>query len=396
MSKKTCFVISPIGEDGTEVRKHADDFLELLVEPALARFGFDVIRADKIARSSVITNDIVELVQQSDLCLVDLTYHNPNVFYECGRRHETGRPTIQLIRKGEKLPFDVAGIRTLEYNLNDARSTLDSVKKVIEFVAEVDAYDSYGARSSGASLTTIAATLARIEKKLGSITSDTITPLGTEVLSKKQLITMNPIEAILKAMEQGDISSARFVLPRVKKFLGESYYVQALSLLAEAADESSKDELLEIIPSLIERQAYRDVRMALLGLTDFYTTTASESLGAKAIENIVYSIAGNEKFPNEERAYAYNRIQMLKYQAGEFSNALLDALKAVELCPNNDSYLYNLSLIHRGLEKYDDAANSIVKFLEFCDSPREGHLEIAHEILIAAGREDEYKKLLEK
>ena len=224
MAKKTCFVISPIGDEGSDVRKHADDFLELLVEPALTKFGFTVIRADKIARASTITNDIVELVQQSDLCLVDLTFHNPNVFYECGRRHETGRPTIQLIKKGEKLPFDVAGIRTLEYSLEHPRTTLDSVKKVMDFVAAIDATNSYGAESSGASLSTIAATLARIEKKLeGSAHGGDLS--SSAELSRRELISMHPSQAFLKAMEQGDVASARFVLPRVKKYLGESKWI---------------------------------------------------------------------------------------------------------------------------------------------------------------------------
>ena len=109
MKEKICFVISPIGDKDSDIRKHADAFLKLLVEPALGEFGFNVVRADQIATSSVITNDIVEYVQQSELCLVDLTFHNPNVFYECGRRHENGKPTIQLIKNGEQLPFDVAG-----------------------------------------------------------------------------------------------------------------------------------------------------------------------------------------------------------------------------------------------------------------------------------------------
>ena len=79
MKTKTCFVISPIGGEGTEPRKHADDFLELLVEPALQPYNFSVVRADKIARASIITEDIITLVQQAELCLVDLTFHNPNV-----------------------------------------------------------------------------------------------------------------------------------------------------------------------------------------------------------------------------------------------------------------------------------------------------------------------------
>lgn len=120
-NKKTCFVISPIGEEGSDVRSMADDFLEILVEPSLQPFGFEIIRADKIATSSVITSDVIRYVQNSDLCIIDLTTHNPNVFYECGRRHENGQPFIQLIQKGDDLPFDVSGIRTINYPSYNSR-----------------------------------------------------------------------------------------------------------------------------------------------------------------------------------------------------------------------------------------------------------------------------------
>jgi len=395
MSKKTCFIISPIGDEGSDIRKHADDFLELLAEPALAKYGFKVIRADKITRASIITNDIVELVQQADLCLVDLTFHNPNVFYECGRRHETGRPTIQLIRKGELLPFDVAGIRTLEYNLDDPRSTLESVKKVTQFVEEIDSTNSYGAQSSGASLSTIAATLARIEKKMASSIQG-IHPQVAGVLSRKELITMHPIQAFIKAMDQGDIQSARFVLPRVKKFLGSSQYIKALASLSEAADEDSKDELLAIVPSLVKEKLYDDLRSALTGLTDFYTTTGAFDVGVQILSPIVYSIASNEIHPNDERAFALNRLVIVKYQDDQFTEALVDALKVIQLVPEDESYWYNLSLIQEKLERYPEAVESVLKYAAYCKSPVPEHLNHVREVLTLAGKEEEIEKVLER
>lgn len=42
---KTCFVISSIGENGTEVRRRSDDLLNLVITPALTEFRFSVVRA---------------------------------------------------------------------------------------------------------------------------------------------------------------------------------------------------------------------------------------------------------------------------------------------------------------------------------------------------------------
>ena len=90
----------------------------------------------------------MELTQTADLYVIDLTSHNPNVFYECGRRHETGKPFIQLLRKRESLPFDVSGIRTITYDTSSPRATLDSVKAIQNFVDEFEKAG-YAETSSG-------------------------------------------------------------------------------------------------------------------------------------------------------------------------------------------------------------------------------------------------------
>jgi hypothetical protein len=395
MAKKTCFIISPIGDDGTDIRRHADDFLELLVEPALALFDFNVIRADKIARASIITNDIVEFVQQSDLCLVDLTFHNPNVFYECGRRHETGRPTIQLIKKGEKLPFDVAGVRTIEYDLSDPRTTLESVKNVQKFIGELDSTGSYGAQSSGVSLTTVAEALSRIERTLSSRVVTSNTPSGSS-LTRKDLITMHPGQAFHKAIEQGDIESARFVLQRIRQYMGESSYVYALAVLAEAADESSKNELYALFPKLIENRSYQEIKIGIAGVKDFYTTTASFAKGIIELQDIVYLFTRDSDHPNDVRAFILNILQMLRYQEDQFSDALIDALKVVELAPEDNSYHYNLSLIYKKLEKYSEAADSALKYMAFADKHEPHHLKHVEDVMIRAGRGNELEALFSK
>ena len=53
MSKYTCFVISPIGQMGTQIRQDADDLLELIIEPALEIYDFKVIRGDHRCRNRI-------------------------------------------------------------------------------------------------------------------------------------------------------------------------------------------------------------------------------------------------------------------------------------------------------------------------------------------------------
>lgn len=112
-----CFVICPIGEAGSDVRQRSDNVFEFIISEALIPLGYDVERADLIAESGLITTQIIERIVSSDLVVADLTGHNANVFYELALRHVAGKPFIHMISEGEKIPFDVAGSRTILYSL---------------------------------------------------------------------------------------------------------------------------------------------------------------------------------------------------------------------------------------------------------------------------------------
>jgi hypothetical protein len=108
-----CFYISPIGDEASEHRVHSDLFLGSLVEPALEEFGLKVVRADKIGKPGMISSQIVEHIVKARLVIADLSFHNPNVFYELALRHVCRLPTVQLIRKCDRIPFDLEQFRTI-------------------------------------------------------------------------------------------------------------------------------------------------------------------------------------------------------------------------------------------------------------------------------------------
>lgn len=113
-----CFVVSPIGEEGSDIRKQADNVLEFVIKDALQPLGYEVERADTIAESGLITTQVIERITSCDLLVADLSRHNANVFYELAIRHVTGKPFIHLIEAGQKIPFDVAASRTIIYTLD--------------------------------------------------------------------------------------------------------------------------------------------------------------------------------------------------------------------------------------------------------------------------------------
>lgn len=123
---KKCFVVSPIGEEGSEIRKRADQVFKYIVSPVCEECGFEAIRVDKINQADSITQTIIDYLISSELVIADITGHNPNAFYEMGYRASTGKAMIHLREKNENIPFDIAGIRAFDYDLGD----LDSVEEV--------------------------------------------------------------------------------------------------------------------------------------------------------------------------------------------------------------------------------------------------------------------------
>lgn len=119
---KSCFVIMPIGDQeyafakvtSRELRERYDDFIkEALLK---ARPGLGVVRGDESDSPGTITTDILTRLMHSDYVVADITYPNPNVFYELGIRHACRLGTVLLKdRDGPPLPFDVSHMRYIPY-----------------------------------------------------------------------------------------------------------------------------------------------------------------------------------------------------------------------------------------------------------------------------------------
>lgn len=123
-----CFYITPIGEENSDQRKHSDLFLESIVEPAIKTLGLSVKRADQIDKPGTITKQIIEYIYKSKLVIADLSYHNPNVFYELALRHAFRLPTVQIIRKSDRIPFDLNQTRTIIIDTTDIYSLVPKIE----------------------------------------------------------------------------------------------------------------------------------------------------------------------------------------------------------------------------------------------------------------------------
>jgi len=67
MTSRRCFVISPIGKEGSPTRRHADDVLSLIVRPAMVRCRVVARRADELLEPGRITDQMFREILQADL-----------------------------------------------------------------------------------------------------------------------------------------------------------------------------------------------------------------------------------------------------------------------------------------------------------------------------------------
>jgi len=131
-SEKTCFVIGPIGEPGSVIRRDADQLFRHIIEPAATSLGIGrITRADLITNSAIISDDIFGLLNSADVVVADLSGGNPNVYYELAIRHLLRKPFAHLIPSGEALPFDVGTNRAISFDLHDLDAAEEAKNQLV-------------------------------------------------------------------------------------------------------------------------------------------------------------------------------------------------------------------------------------------------------------------------
>ncbi|MBY0506453.1 MAG: hypothetical protein K2X03_21220 [Bryobacteraceae bacterium] len=131
---KICFYITPIGENNSDERQHADFMMEYIIKPAVKEFGLTVIRADQMGKPGMIGKQVIEHILKARLVVADLSFHNPNVFYELCLRHATRLPTVQVKREIDRIPFDLNQYRTISI---ETRNPYTLLPKIQTHTAEV-------------------------------------------------------------------------------------------------------------------------------------------------------------------------------------------------------------------------------------------------------------------
>lgn len=118
-----CFVLMPFGVKKDPAGGPDIDFDAIFdqgLRPAIEAAGMEPVRADEERTGGIIHKAMYERLLLCDFAVADLTTANGNVLYELGIRH-AARPatTLTIFASKQPLPFDVAFLRALPYDLSD-------------------------------------------------------------------------------------------------------------------------------------------------------------------------------------------------------------------------------------------------------------------------------------
>ena len=133
---KTCFVITPIGDDNSDVRRHIDGIIDQVIEPAIGD-KYKIIVSHREFEIGSINDRIIRSIYDSDLVIANLTNTNPNVMFELAIRYSFGKPAIVIAEKGTKLPFDVIDQNTIFY-VNDLVGADDLRKEICKYEKKIN------------------------------------------------------------------------------------------------------------------------------------------------------------------------------------------------------------------------------------------------------------------
>jgi hypothetical protein len=172
-----------------------------VIKPVLEQHGYKCKRADEDSRMGIIVEHIRKEIEGASLIVCDLTFHNPNVFYELGIADTLDKTTILISQNAADLPFDVRHLRVIPYT--DDKFGLLDLREKLE---------------------------AHIEMELQSPKTDTHSTRNLPVAS-------NELENQRYALFSSSIDSRRWAL----KFLGDNRDKQSFDRIVQLAGDLSSN-----------------------------------------------------------------------------------------------------------------------------------------------------------
>ena len=110
------FVAMPYTLEVSGITINMDELYADGIEKPLGKIGYKALRADKNPLVGALMCNICSGIQESAICIADITEWNPNVLFELGLMYGLGKTVIIVKRKGSKVPTDLRFALYVEYD----------------------------------------------------------------------------------------------------------------------------------------------------------------------------------------------------------------------------------------------------------------------------------------
>ena len=397
-----CFVICAIGQKDTETRRLADDLLEEIAT-ALEPFNMEAMRGDHNLDTREIDSDVIERIQNSELCIADLSDENVNVYYELGRRDETGKPIILLKRRGTPpLPADIASRRYIEYELETRRGAKE-FRDMLREAVRGESRNGFEGTNGDATLAGVLQAVQRLERKVDRLAENGVrvsshggsgTGGGTTGAVGEIPEGLEPIQAFRMALNTRNIPLAEAAMDRLQWTMEKNRFydivveqiasmgsLRASQMLIDYAEEFFDSDMsfvkkVEYLGVLVGCANRYDRELELLELVE----RVADALNTQA------EMVGPQIAQPKDHAQVYNQLNRLYhgiYITTDDISSLQKAIAALRqaLTIYEASYMYyNLAVCERHID-LASARRDIDRCLEISgENADDDHLELAYKI----------------
>ena len=240
-----CFVDMPFGRKPDLKSGVVVDFDQIYndaIKPAIEECGLEALRGDEERTGGIIHGAMFARLLLAEFVVADLTLANPNVFYELGIRH-AAKPftTVPIFANVSALPFDVALVRAVGYQLKKGKLTKAAAQKLKSQLSKrlCDAI-------SGAA--TYDSPLFQLIPKFPGIDL----PEAVTEAFKDRIRQAEEFRDILSAARTKPVRERREALLKIRSDLGDLKTVQRsvlIELMSSFRDAEAFEELVELYNS---------------------------------------------------------------------------------------------------------------------------------------------------
>jgi len=212
------------------------------IKPAIEECGLEALRGDEERTGGIIHGAMFARLLLAEFVVADLTLANPNVFYELGIRH-AAKPftTVPIYANVSALPFDVALVRAVGYQLKKGKLTKAAAQKLKSQLSKrlCDAISGTATHDSP---------LFQLIPKFPGIDL----PEAVTEAFKDRIRQEEEFREILSAARTKPVRERREALLKIRSDLGDLKTVQRsvlIELMSSFRDAEAFEELVELYSS---------------------------------------------------------------------------------------------------------------------------------------------------